>query len=104
MKKLLWKSFSALLAVCLIAGTMSFHVTAKENEIPTETETTKAEASKTETTEAKAAANGEAVDDTEPEIFTSGDFQYFLAEDGSATISKYNGYSEELLIPDTLDG
>ena len=47
-----------------------------------------------------AAARGE----KEPEIFTSGDFQYALLEDGTAEIRRYTGKTENLTIPDTLDG
>ena len=47
-----------------------------------------------------AAARGE----KEPEIFTSGDFQYALLEDGTAEIRRYTGKTDNLTIPDTLDG
>ena len=40
----------------------------------------------------------------EPEVFTSGDFQYILLEDGTAEITKYSGKDVELVIPETLDG
>ena len=40
----------------------------------------------------------------EAEVFTSGDYKYSLAEDGTAIITKYTGNEKELLIPDKLDG
>lgn len=36
--------------------------------------------------------------------FKSGDYSYYLNEDGTAEIYEYNGSDEELVIPDTLDG
>ena len=41
---------------------------------------------------------------TEPEVFTSGDYQYVLLEDGTAEIVGYSGETEELVIPDALNG
>lgn len=38
------------------------------------------------------------------EIFTSGDYQYRLLEDGTAEIDFYSGKAEELYIPNMLDG
>ena len=46
------------------------------------------------------AARGE----EEPEILTSGDYQYALLEDGTAEIREYTGKADSLEIPDTLDG
>ena len=39
-----------------------------------------------------------------PEILKSGDYQYALLEDGTAEIRRYTGKTENLTIPDTLDG
>lgn len=38
------------------------------------------------------------------ETYTCGDYEYTLAEDGSAVISKYNGTENNLSIPPVLDG
>ncbi len=39
------------------------------------------------------------------EIFTSGEWEYFLNDDGTATISSWEGYlEEEVTVPDKLDG
>lgn len=43
-------------------------------------------------------------EETEPEVFTSGDYRYILRENGRAEIIAYLGEDEELVIPDTLDG
>ncbi len=40
----------------------------------------------------------------EPEVFTCGDYEYVLLEDGTAEIHGYTGGTETLVIPDTLDG
>ena len=38
------------------------------------------------------------------DYFTSGDYEYYLTDDGEAQISGYNGSDADLVIPDTLDG
>ena len=40
----------------------------------------------------------------EKETFTCGDYEYTLAEDGTAVIMDYNGKDEKLTIPSELDG
>ena len=45
-----------------------------------------------------------AAEEEEREIFTAGDYEYALLDDGTAEITKYSGLSETLVIPDTLDG
>lgn len=40
----------------------------------------------------------------EPTVYTSGDYQYVLLEDGTAEISRYSGRDKELTIPATIDG
>lgn len=42
--------------------------------------------------------------DEETPVFTSGDYQYSLLDDGSAEIVKYTGTASDLQIPDELDG
>lgn len=42
--------------------------------------------------------------DEEKTVFTSGDYQYSLLDDGSAEIVKYTGTSSDLQIPAELDG
>ena len=39
-----------------------------------------------------------------PTVYTSGDFQYILLEDGTAEITSYSGKAAELTIPAELDG
>lgn len=39
-----------------------------------------------------------------PEKHTSGDFKYIILDDGTAEITKYSGGSEDLMVPDKLDG
>jgi hypothetical protein len=39
-----------------------------------------------------------------PEVFTSGDYEYILLEDGTAEITKYRGKESNLVIPGALDG
>lgn len=39
----------------------------------------------------------------EPDVKISGDFEYYILDDGTACITKYNGEDEELIIPDKLD-
>ena len=45
--------------------------------------------------------NGAVADE---EVFTSGDYQYRILEDGTAEITRYSGEDEALKIPETLDG
>ena len=40
----------------------------------------------------------------EPAVYTCGDYQYELLEDGSASITSYLGTETELEIPAELDG
>lgn len=40
----------------------------------------------------------------EPTVCTSGDYRYILLEDGTAEIVGYNGYEQELIVPNDLDG
>ena len=40
----------------------------------------------------------------EPTVYTSGDYEYILLEDGTAEITDYRGRTEELTIPAELDG
>ena len=40
----------------------------------------------------------------QPEVFTSGDWQYIILEDGTASIAKYLGEETEVTVPDILDG
>lgn len=42
--------------------------------------------------------------DSNVEIFTSGDYKYTKNDDGTVTISEYDGSDSELEIPDTIDG
>ena len=44
-----------------------------------------------------------AAEETQREIFTSGDYQYALLEDGTAEIVEYNGKDSVLTIPDDLE-
>ena len=39
-----------------------------------------------------------------PEVFTSGDYEYILLEDGTAQIIKYTVSAADLTVPDALDG
>ena len=39
-------------------------------------------------------------EETEAEVFSSGDFKYILLEDGTAEITYYSGRSETLEIPE----
>ena len=43
-------------------------------------------------------------EETKPETFTSGDYEYILPENGAAEITGYWGKAENLTIPDQLDG
>ena len=43
-------------------------------------------------------------EETEPETFTSGDYEYILLPDGTAEITKYSGEDEVLSIPDNIGG
>ena len=43
-------------------------------------------------------------EETEPETFTSGDYEYILLKDGTAEITRYNGEQDILILPETLDG
>lgn len=45
-----------------------------------------------------------AVAEDECETFTSGDYEYALLDDGTIEITKYNGNTDRLAIPATLDG
>ena len=45
-----------------------------------------------------------AVAEDAPTAYTSGDFHYFLLEDGTAEIANYTGKAEQLTSPTTLDG
>ena len=38
------------------------------------------------------------------DVFTSGDYQYCILEDGTAEITRYSGEDSVLKIPNTLDG
>ena len=40
----------------------------------------------------------------EPEVLTSGDYEYIVQEDGTAEITRYRGKDKQLTIPATLDG
>ena len=40
----------------------------------------------------------------EAEVLTSGDYEYTLNDDGSASITKYNGEADALTVPAELDG
>lgn len=39
-----------------------------------------------------------------PEVFTSGDYEYILLEDGTAEITWYSGSENELIIPEFING
>ena len=39
-----------------------------------------------------------------PEVYTSGEYSYIINEDGTITISYYEGEEEELVIPTEIDG
>ncbi|MFT3950422.1 MAG: leucine-rich repeat domain-containing protein [Oscillospiraceae bacterium] len=39
-----------------------------------------------------------------PDQYTSGDYSYYMNEDGSAAIFKYTGTAAEVVVPDALDG
>ena len=43
-------------------------------------------------------------EDVQPETYVSGDYRYILAEDGTAEITEWTGYADDLVIPSTLDG
>ena len=43
-------------------------------------------------------------EETEQEVFRSGDWEYCLNEDGTAMITNWNGEEESLAIPEELDG
>ncbi|MBR5108764.1 MAG: leucine-rich repeat domain-containing protein [Clostridia bacterium] len=43
-------------------------------------------------------------EETEPETFTSGDYEYILLEDGTAEITRFNGEQTHIRLPDALDG
>ena len=45
-----------------------------------------------------------AADEEETPVFTSGDYQYSLSDDGSAVIVKYTGTETNLTVPTELDG
>lgn len=47
---------------------------------------------------------GAVAEEEEREIFTDGDYEYALLDDGTVEITKYTGEAEELYIPDTLNG
>ena len=47
------------------------------------------------------ATNGAMADE---DVFTSGDYQYCILEDGTAEITRYSGEDSVLKIPNTLDG
>lgn len=47
------------------------------------------------------ATNGVMADE---DVFTSGDYQYCILEDGTAEITRYSGEDEVLKIPETLEG
>lgn len=38
------------------------------------------------------------------EYFTSEDFEYYMNEDGTVTISRYSGHDKDLQVPETIDG
>ena len=40
----------------------------------------------------------------EPEVKTSGDFEYYILDDGTACITKYNENDEKVIVPEKLDG
>ena len=43
-------------------------------------------------------------EEAEPTVYTSGEWEYVLLEDGTAEIAKYKGYAEKLIIPVEIDG
>ncbi|MBR3475222.1 MAG: hypothetical protein IKH34_09200 [Oscillospiraceae bacterium] len=43
-------------------------------------------------------------EEPEREVYSSGDYEYAILEDGTAEITKYTGEAETLIIPETLDG
>ncbi|MBR3017436.1 MAG: leucine-rich repeat domain-containing protein [Clostridia bacterium] len=43
-------------------------------------------------------------EENEPEVLTSGEYEYVLLKDGTAEITKFNGAQNVLILPDTLDG
>lgn len=43
-------------------------------------------------------------EETEPTVYTSGDYQYTLLVDGTVQITRYTGGATDLTVPDTLDG
>lgn len=45
-----------------------------------------------------------AADEEEATVYTSGDYDYTVLDDGTAQITKYNGSASELVIPTELDG
>ena len=40
----------------------------------------------------------------EYEVKTSGDYEYYILDDGTACITKYNGNDEKVIVPEKLDG
>ena len=47
---------------------------------------------------------GVLAEDVEREVFTSGDYEYALLDDGTVEITGYNGKAEKLTIPNMLNG
>ena len=43
-------------------------------------------------------------EEEEREIFTCGDYQYILLDNGTVEITEYSGTDKELIIPNLLDG
>ncbi|MDY6072881.1 MAG: leucine-rich repeat domain-containing protein [Eubacteriales bacterium] len=40
----------------------------------------------------------------EPEVKTSGDYEYYILDDGTACINRYNGKDEKVIVPEKIDG
>lgn len=43
-------------------------------------------------------------DEDKPIVYTSGNFEYAILDDGTITINRYNGNESDLTVPSTLDG
>ena len=52
----------------------------------------------------ESSVNEGSVEESSEETLTSGDFEYLLNDDNTATVSRYIGTDEEVVVPSALDG
>lgn len=52
----------------------------------------------------ESSVNESSVEESSEETLTSGDFEYLLNDDNTATVSRYIGTDEEVVVPSALDG